>query len=414
MSVSQDFEARRKARLIRQRKQREKMRKIKFVASLLLFVLFIVFISVCISKCSKDNDVTQSQPEIQATVAPEPTPESQVLTMSQIPTPEVGDNDMLDVIKDSGQKKHVYLTFDDGPSEGVTEEILDVLRRYDIKATFFMVGKKIEDNPGLCARVIDEGHLAAVHTYSHSYTKVYSDESTFMDEVQKTYQLIVDSSPNKKEPFKIFRFPGGSAGNSQYSSIIEDCKESLARDGYYFCDWNCANADNENTKRTAEQLLTYFNNTRPDLNNLVIHMHDDDDNGETAKMLESLIPQLLDEGYTFSRLDEVDFSNAVIEDDEDEEDEEDDVATEMPKATEKPKSNSSSSSASGTNTATTAPKNSSTTNSTSTKSSSSGNSSKSNSTGSTSSNQSSNGGSGSNVVTSTNDINKDEHILDVQ
>lgn len=418
MSVSQDFEARRKARLIRQRKQRERMRKIKLAGAVAALILLIVCVSVSVSKCSKKDSTPQNQAQVvSVTPEPEQEQESAVRTLSQIPEPKVGDNNFLDVIKDSGQKKHVYLTFDDGPSAGVTEKILDVLRRYNVKATFFMIGEKIEANPGLCARVIDEGHLAASHTYSHSYSTVYSDESTFIEEVQKTYELIVNSTPANKEPFKIFRFPGGASNNT--ASILADCKEALARDGYYYCDWNSSNADNENKTRSAEQLLSYFNNTRPDLNNLIIHMHDDSDNAETAVMLENLITQLMNEGYTFSRLDEVDFSNAVVTDDEE------DTETAEPKntisATSAPTKASStpaptkSADVKSTEKATQKP--SGKTNSTS------GNDTK--STGKTtdaatqapkksdSATQSGNTAS-SDIATSTNDINPNEHILNVE
>lgn len=61
----------------------------------------------------------------------------------------------------------VYLTFDDGPTPGVTEWILATLRRYEAKATFFMLGKNAEQYPDLFQRIIDEGHKAGNHTYSH-------------------------------------------------------------------------------------------------------------------------------------------------------------------------------------------------------------------------------------------------------
>lgn len=413
MSVSQDFEARRKARLIRQRKQRERMRKIKLVGAVAVLILLIVTLSVSVSKCSKKDSTPQNQAQV-VSVTPEPEQEreSAVRTLSQIPEPKVGDNNFLDVLKDSGQKKHVYLTFDDGPSAGVTEKILDVLRRYNVKATFFMIGEKIEANPGLCARVIDEGHLAASHTYSHSYSTVYSDESTFIDEVQKTYELIVKSTPSNKEPFKIFRFPGGASNNT--ASILTDCKEALARDGYYYCDWNSSNADNENKTKSAEQLLAYFNNTRPDLNNLVIHMHDDSDNAETAVMLESLITQLMNEGYTFSRLDEVDFSNAVVTEDETDEPKTAASATSAPakaSATPTPTKNSDAKS-----TEKTTQKPSSKTNSTSDNDTKSTGKTSDTATQAPKKSDTARNGStaSSDITTSTNDINTNEHILNVE
>ncbi|MFN6039644.1 MAG: polysaccharide deacetylase family protein, partial [Bacteroidota bacterium] len=63
--------------------------------------------------------------------------------------------------------KDVYLTFDDGPTEGVTDWVLDLLMKHGVKATFFCLGKNIESNPDLLHRISAEGHTAANHTFNH-------------------------------------------------------------------------------------------------------------------------------------------------------------------------------------------------------------------------------------------------------
>ena len=70
----------------------------------------------------------------------------------------------------------------------------------------------------MCTRVVEEGHLAAPHSYSHDYSTVYANDSNFREEVDKTYQLIVANSPKNAEPFKVFRFPGGSYDDANYGS----------------------------------------------------------------------------------------------------------------------------------------------------------------------------------------------------
>lgn len=313
MAVSQDFEARRRERIKRQRLQKQRMRRIRLAVMSAAAVLVIIFIIVGISKCSGGNE-TQNNGDTSSTVVtqvpfetPSPTPE---VKTSLIPAPAKGDNNFLDEIMRSGQKKHVYLTFDDGPNDSITPQILDVLRRYNVKATFFMVGKYIEKTPYMCTRVIQEGHLAAPHSYTHDYATVYANEQNFRDEVEKTYQLIVANTPGNVEPFKIFRFPGGSFDTDSYGSVKETYKEALADMGYYYCDWNSLTGDAEGATKDAQGLIDYFDNTRPNVNNLIILMHDTVNKQATVDALPTLIEKLMSEGYIFSRLDELDYTNA--------------------------------------------------------------------------------------------------------
>ncbi|MGN0180802.1 MAG: polysaccharide deacetylase family protein [Candidatus Ornithomonoglobus sp.] len=311
--MSNDFEARRRERLQRQRKQRERMRIIKLILSAALFILVIIIIISGISKCSSKkksegtavNSITATQDPLSASEMPFST---ETASAVGIPAPKAGSNDLLTVLKNSGQKNHAYLTFENGPDETITPQILDVLRRYNIKATFFMTGKEIEKNPQLCTRVMQEGHLASVSSYTNVYSTIYSNEATFMNEINKTYELITANAPGGIEPFKLFRFPGGS----NYTKT-DTLAEKAAEEGFYQCDWNSSNGDDvTGVTKTAENLLFYFNKYKPQLNNLVIQMHDSADKQSTVDMLAQLIEQLIDEGWVFNRLDEIDFSNAEL------------------------------------------------------------------------------------------------------
>jgi peptidoglycan/xylan/chitin deacetylase (PgdA/CDA1 family) len=316
VATAHDFEEkRRRERLQRQRKQRQRMKMIQGILFLILLILIVVIIVAAVSKCSSGKPNTDNMDVVSATavpyVSPSPAPVNTAENTADmtIPSPTEGKNNILDVIKDSGQKKHVYLTFDEGPDIKVTAQILDVLRRYNVKATFFMIGENIEKSPQMCTRVIQEGHLAAPLSYSADYDILYADKDNFIAEIEKTYQLIADCTPDNREMFRIMRFPGGSYDESGYGFKSETYKNSLARSNYYFADWNCTVGDSS-SQRSADALLKYFTQNRPQLNNLVIKLHNSSSNSATAEMLDSLIKQLLDEGYTFSRLDEIDFSNA--------------------------------------------------------------------------------------------------------
>lgn len=311
MAGSQDFERRRRERLQRQRKQRERARMIRYASLIALFIIVVIIIIVSVTKCAgSDPAETADGNEAVVTQIPaEPTATAET-RKSDIPAPKTGDNNFLDEVMRSGQKGHVYLTFDDGPNEEITPQVLDILRKYNVKATFFMVGRYIEKSPAMCTRVIEEGHLAAVHAYTHDYPTIYASDSSFRDEVERTYQLIVDHTPGHTEPFKIFRFPGGGFDDENFGPEKQNYKNSLAEMGYYYCDWNSLTGDAEGSSKNASQLIEYFNSTRPNVNNLIVLMHDAIGKQATVDALPQLIEQLLSEGYTFSRLDELDYSSA--------------------------------------------------------------------------------------------------------
>jgi len=97
------------------------------------------------------------------------------------PQPPEKHTDMLLDLDNSDGVKTAYLTFDDGPNNSVTVQVLDVLRRYNIKATFFMVGTLIEKNPQVARRIYDEGHCLANHSYSHNYSAKSGYFTCFVD-----------------------------------------------------------------------------------------------------------------------------------------------------------------------------------------------------------------------------------------
>ncbi|MFC4618358.1 polysaccharide deacetylase family protein [Camelliibacillus cellulosilyticus] len=87
-------------------------------------------------------------------------------------------------------KKLVALTFDDGPHPGFTPEILDVLKKYNAKATFFVVGNRAERYPGVLKREVSEGHEIGNHTYSHTRLNHLSNPKAWQNEIEKTDTLI--------------------------------------------------------------------------------------------------------------------------------------------------------------------------------------------------------------------------------
>lgn len=213
-------------------------------------------------------------------------------------------NDLLKIASDAQGRegKACYLTFDDGPTDAVTPEVLDVLKNYDVPATFFMLGKKIEENPEIAKRAFEEGHLLANHSYSHDYQALYATGESFMAEVEKTNSLIQNITG--EEPFKLVRFPGGGYNAGDHAAEKQKYKTLLQEKGYYYADWNALNGDAEGGSRSAAQLLEKIKATATQ-KNIVVLMHDAAAKKTTAEALPSIIEYLKNQGYQFYRLDEV-------------------------------------------------------------------------------------------------------------
>ena len=131
----------------------------------------------------------------------------------------------IDNIYDS-KEKVAFLTFDDGPSSNVTPKILDVLKKENIKATFFVLGTMVKANPEVLKREKKEGHYIANHSYSHEYSKIYKSSNAVLKEYNKTEEQIKRALGNENYSSNLFRFPGGSTGG-EYDKVKEKAKKEL-------------------------------------------------------------------------------------------------------------------------------------------------------------------------------------------
>ena len=263
-----------------------------------LFVAAVAVIAAIIGIASRTFYLNDEIPAAKTEVS-----EKNTEALPEIPLPSE-QNDLLKIAVDAQgtEEKVAYLTFDDGPTKEVTPKILDVLKQYDAKATFFMLGKMIERNSDLAKRVHDEGHLLANHTYSHSYADLYATGESFMAEIEKTNGLIRDIIG--EEPFHLIRFPGGGYNTGNFAAEKQLYKLLLQEKGYYFADWNSLNGDAEGGTRSAEQLVARIRQTSGP-KKLVILMHDAATKKSTAEALPAIIEYLRGEGYVFRRLDEI-------------------------------------------------------------------------------------------------------------
>ena len=194
-------------------------------------------------------------------------------------------------------QKTVYLTFDDGPSKN-TGKVLDVLKKYDVKATFFVIGKDMtEEGIGYLKRAVKEGHAIGMHTYCHDYKKIYASVGDFLADYDKLRQELTELlgfAPN------IFRFPGGSYC-SYGKNIRKELMEEMTRRGYSYYDWNVSAEDSIGTV-TAYSIRKNIFPRVYEVSSPVILMHDSSINCLTAELLPEIIEKLQAEGYTFETL----------------------------------------------------------------------------------------------------------------
>ena len=108
--------------------------------------------------------------------------------------------------------KIIYLTFDDGPTPEVTDKVLDILREYNAKATFFCIGKNVEDHPDLYQKILNEGHSVGNHTNNHFKGIRHSDDRYF-ENISKAAKVINS---------KLFRPPYGRVKRRQIKTISKD------------------------------------------------------------------------------------------------------------------------------------------------------------------------------------------------
>lgn len=204
----------------------------------------------------------------------------------------------LNAVNADMENKAVYLTFDDGPSAR-TEEILDILDKYDIKATFFVIYNESDKAKEILKRTYEKGHTIGVHSASHSYKEIYSSVDSFLSDFEKCFEYLKDITGDAPS---IFRFPGGSVNNYN-KAVRKDIADELTRRGFTYFDWNVSGEDA--TKNYSEDSI--YSNVLMGCkgrNSSVVLLHDSENKKETVAALERIIPDLLKEGYVFLPIDE--------------------------------------------------------------------------------------------------------------
>ena len=206
------------------------------------------------------------------------------------------------VVSDSNTKGVIYLTFDDGPG-AYTNQILDILKKYDIKATFFVTNGGSDDD---ILREYNEGHTVGLHTATHNYD-IYKSVDTYFEDLNKVQDRVTRITGTRA---KYIRFPGGSSNTisrSRCKGIMTVLTGKVKEEGYRYYDWNSlvedagACASRKVTDKNA-CVLKYFKDTISYNKINVVLLHDI--KSYTANSLENMILYAKNQGYIFKAIDD--------------------------------------------------------------------------------------------------------------
>lgn len=248
------------------------------------------------------NETTNSQAENNTATNESVTNQTENTTANVTTTNTVNNSTAKDKKDSKDVKGVIWLTFDDGPSANITPKILDILKKENIKATFFIINYS-DSNEHLLKREAAEGHTIGIHGYSHEYSKIYKSKETFMNNVY-TLQNRIQKSTGVKSMYT--RFPGGSSNtvSRKYCKGImtELTKEMLAK-GFKYYDWNISSGDAGGAKNAKDVYNNVTKNLSKKRGNMVL-MHDFGANKKGLEALPDIIKYAKKEGYKFAAIDD--------------------------------------------------------------------------------------------------------------
>lgn len=184
-----------------------------------------------------------------------------------------------------GDEKVIYLTFDDGPHPQATPFVLEQLKKFDAKASFFCIGKNVVAEPGIYRQVLAEGHAVGNHTYHH-YNGWKTEDAVYMEDIRKTMELV---------PSKLFRPPYGRIKRSQAKQLLSP-QLSLRT-----IMWDVLSGDFDTRLQPQACFNNVIKHTRP---GSIIVFHDSQ---KALPRMQYALPRVLEyfseRGYRFERMD---------------------------------------------------------------------------------------------------------------
>jgi peptidoglycan/xylan/chitin deacetylase (PgdA/CDA1 family) len=195
--------------------------------------------------------------------------------------------DSAEITKDEEDIKKVYLTFDDGPSDN-TDQILDILAQYNVKATFFVIANHDEDAGKWYNRIVNEGHTLGMHSYTHVYSQIYENIDSYMNDVNSLRDFLTQETGYTPT---IYRFPGGSS-NTVMNFDIQECISFLSDNGITYFDWNVSAGDATGNGYPASTLAENVLEGVAKHDNAVVLLHDTNSKDATVAALPIILDAL--------------------------------------------------------------------------------------------------------------------------
>jgi peptidoglycan-N-acetylglucosamine deacetylase len=212
--------------------------------------------------------------------------------------------EMTPLLKSKVNQKIAYLTFDDGPSLN-TMEILNILDRYHVKATFFVKGNEEPYAKRCYQEMISRGHSIALHSYTHDYSIVYRSTESFFQDLNRLETMLQEEYGIKS---RIVRLPGGSNNRLRHQAstkpIINGILQRLKEKGYIYFDWSIDSTDGFSPSISEQQIISAVQKGTKNQKHVNILLHDINSMKNTVKALPDIIEFLKKEGYTFDTIDE--------------------------------------------------------------------------------------------------------------
>ena len=204
------------------------------------------------------------------------------------------------VNKSISGKGIIYLTFDDGPSSSITPKLLDILKKEQVPATFFVINHS-NDLDYLIKREDDEGHTVGLHSYSHNYAMIYESVDNYFNDLTNIQNKVFKITGKKSF---IIRFPGGSSNtvSKKYQlGIMSKLVNEVQNKGYHYFDWNIASGDAGGVKSSKEVYNNVIANLSKNRENIIL-MHDFENNYYTLNAIEDIIHYGKENGYIFKKI----------------------------------------------------------------------------------------------------------------
>lgn len=212
-------------------------------------------------------------------------------------------NTDYETAKSLNGKKVAYLTFDDGPSIN-TPHLLDELKSYNVKATFFVIGKDTPQRREWMKMEVEGGNVIGIHSWTHDYNYIYSDENNFLTDFNEIRTMIISATGVTP---KYLRFPGGTNNTVSIRvhhgvPIMPKLLQDVENMGITPVDWNAGGMDAVCPVPSKEAIANGVVNQCSDLKSAVILLHDSEQHESSVEAVPEIIEKLRAMGFTFEPL----------------------------------------------------------------------------------------------------------------